>query len=362
MEAAARELRYGFLRATCSRLAYDGIAVAHHADDQAETVLMRILRGTGLKGLSAMQFKSHGLIRPLLAFRKEELRDYCMACGLDFREDKTNAVPDVLRNQLRLELLPKLRREYNPSIYGVLCQLGEIASEEQDFLRLEQERIWPNIVCEQECLKLSRDAFLKLHPAMQRVVLQAYLQRVFGDVRDIGFQHYEALRLLLLQGKTGARMDLPLSRTVELSYGWLRPYVSGKEELPQYIVRIPGCTRLLAYGMRIITEIRAASPEHTVPSEYCCDYDRLPEKLVIRTRRLGDRITTAGGTKKLKDFFIDAKIRREQRASQPLLVSGNCLLWVIGRRRSTLFQPDENTKRVLYIRAEREGEACHDEG
>ena len=362
IETAARELRYEFLRNICNRLRYDGIALAHHADDQAETVLMRILRGTGLKGLSAMQFKSHDLIRPLLAFRKAELREYCAVHGLSFREDRTNAVPNVLRNRLRLELLPKLQKEYNPSVCEALCQLGEIASEEQEFLRLEQERIWPDLVRRREQPELSQEAFARLHPAMQRMVLQNYLQQVFGDVYDIGFLHYEALRSLLMRGETGARMELPKSRVLELSYGWLRPRMKSKKDFPPYPVRIPGCTVLVEYGMRIVTEIRSSMPEHTTPFEYYCDFDRLPETPVIRTRNQGDRITTAGGTKKLKELYIDEKIRREQRDSQPLLTSGNCLLWVIGYRRSILFRPDVDTKRILYARIEKEEETSHDEG
>ena len=361
VETAARELRHAFLQRVRSEHGYDVIALAHHADDQAETVLMRILRGTGIKGLAAMRRRQGKLIRPLLSFRKEELRQYCAEQSLDFREDRTNQIPDVLRNRVRLELLPKLRMEYNPSICEMLGQLAQAAAETQDHLDAEMERVWPRVVCRRAQWEISRDAYLELPPILQRNILRAYLERVFGNVRDVGFQHYEALHLVLLKGKTGARAELPHGKVMELSYGWLCPVTEEAAAFSQHPVRIPGCTELGAYGMRIMTELRDRKPERTSSCEYYCDYDKLPEIPVVRTRVPGDRITTAGGTVKLKKYYIDSKLRREQRDSQPLLVCGKTLLWVIGLKRSSLYRPDEQTKHILYVRVEREGKACHDE-
>ena len=350
IETAARELRYGFLRRVRSELGYDVIALAHHADDQAETVLMRIIRGTGVRGLSAMRFRQGELVRPLLSFRKEAIRAYCEAQGLCYREDVTNAIPDVMRNRIRLELLPKLREEYNPAIDEALCQMTMMAAETNDFLREEVDRAWPEAVRVRACPELSREAFIKLHPAVQRVVLRRYLQQVFGDIRDLGFLHYDSLRQLLLKGQSGAMMELPHSRKVGLSYGWLRPISTDEAVFPTYSINIPGNTELPEYGMKLAAELRTSKPETTTPAEFYCDFDRLTEMPVVRTRLPGDRITTTGGTKKLKDYFMDIKLERQQRDRQPILACGHNVLWVIGHRRGAQFQPDENTKNVLLFR------------
>ena len=349
-ETAARELRYGFLRDVCRELGFDVIALAHHADDQAETALMRIVRGTGLKGLSAMRFRQGDLIRPLLSFRKADIKAYCEAQGLSYREDMTNAIPDVMRNRLRLELLPKLREEYNPAIEDSLCQLALMAAETDDFLMEEADRVWSEVVRFRASPELSREAFIKLHPAVQRVVLRGYLQQVFGDIRDLGFLHYDSLRQLLLKGQSGTRMELPHNRVVGLSYGWLHPISSDSGDFPTYAINIPGITELPEYGMKLIAELRISRPETTTPEEFYCDFDRLPEMPVVRTRLPGDRITTTVGTKKLKDYFMDIKLERQQRDRQPILACGQNVLWAIGHRRSSLFQPDENTKNVLFLR------------
>ena len=353
VETAARELRYRFLEELCDELGYDAIVLAHHGDDQAETVLMRILRGTGLAGLSAMGMREGRRVRPLLGIWKEELLAYCEEAGLSPREDATNTMPVALRNRIRLELLPHLRAEYNPLISEALCRLGRWAEDAQDFLRCEWERLRPGMTRQGPYgPELSRDSFLELHPALRHTALRAYLREVLGDLRDLCFVHFASVERLLLRGCTGAGAELPHGQGVELSYGWLRPARCMEQALPEVSLAVPGWTELEAYGGRMYAEIRRNCPGHTGPMEYYCDYDRLPEPkaLVIRTRHPGDRIAGLGGTKKLKDFFIDCKIPREQRDRQPLLVCGGCILWVVGRKRSRMFRPQG--ERILYLRAE----------
>ncbi len=352
LETAARELRYAFLRNLCRELEYDGILLAHHGDDQAETVLMRLLRGAGMEGLSAMSYKQDGLIRPLLSFRKKELEVYCRERRLSFREDRTNQIPDAMRNRLRLELLPILREKYNPSLDEVLCRLADMAGEEQDFLHKEAERLLPRLLRNGSPPELSGKIFAGLHPAMQRIVLRLYLRQVFGDIVDLGYQHCEAARRLIMEGKTGTRLMLPKGRQVEFTYGWLRPISCESLKLPEYRLNIPGTTDMPEYGMRIYAEVREILPEQTDSAEYYCDAAQLPEVPVIRTRRPGDRIVTTGGTRKLKDYFIDCKLRKDLRERQPLLVIGGRVLWVIGGRRSSLYRPSGNGN-ILYLKVEK---------
>ena len=147
IETAARELRYKFLESVRQRLNFDIIALAHHADDQAETVLMRILRGTGSIGLAAMQSKSGKIIRPLLNFRKSELEDYCKHQNITPRIDSTNFETNATRNKIRLNLLPILN-QYNPLMIENLCRLGEVASTDSEFILMQAQNILPEAVQE----------------------------------------------------------------------------------------------------------------------------------------------------------------------------------------------------------------------
>ncbi len=352
LETAARELRYAFLRNLCRELEYDGILLAHHGDDQAETVLMRFLRGAGMEGLSAMSYKQDELIRPLLSCRKRELEVYCRERCLRFREDRTNLIPDAMRNRVRLELLPFLREQYNPSLDEVLCHLADMAGEEQEFLQKEAEKLLPRLIRNEALPELSGKVFAGLHPAMQRIVLRLYLRQVFGDILDLGYQHCEAVRRLITEGKTGRRLTLPKGRQVEFTYGWLRPISLESVKLPEYRLNIPGTTEMPEYGMKIYAEVRETLPEQTNSAEYYCDADLLSEVPVIRTRRPGDRIVTTGGTRKLKDYFIDCKLRKDLREKQPLLVSGGFVLWIIGGRRSSLYRPAGNGN-ILYLKVQK---------
>ena len=220
IETAARKLRYNFLNRIKRDLNFDAIALAHHADDQAETILMRLLRGATSAGLSAMKFsvdtEDYGLlIRPLLRFRKIELESYCAARGIVPRIDATNFEADATRNKIRLELLTALEK-FNPNIVDTLCRLGEVTADESDFINFEVEKIFPRVVTNQ--LEILRGEFLKLHKALQRAVIKKFLAKVCG-VEDFGFVHFEAVRKVLLNGLSG--VELPHNFRADLRKGKL---------------------------------------------------------------------------------------------------------------------------------------------
>ena len=216
IETAARKLRYEFLTEVCKEMKFEAIALAHHANDQAETVLMRLLRGATSAGLSAMKFctvtKDYGLlIRPLLRFRKSELENYCANRKIFPRTDETNFQADTTRNKIRLELLPTLE-EFNPAIVETLCRLGEVAAEESDFLNCEVEKVFSEVVADNSILQ---EKFLKLHPALQRLVVKKFL----GDVKDFGFIHFEEVRKVLANNLSG--VELPHKLRANLKRGKL---------------------------------------------------------------------------------------------------------------------------------------------
>ena len=207
IETAARKLRYNFLDKVRRELNFDAIALAHHANDQAETILMRLLRGATSAGLAAMKFVAKSddyglLIRPLLRFKKVELENYCSTRGLIPRIDATNFEPNATRNKIRLELLPALEK-FNPNIVDTLCRLGEVTAEEVDFITSEAEKIFPRVVTNRQ--EILRDEFIKLHTALQRAVIKKFLGTVCG-VEDFGFVHFEAVRKVLINNLSGVEL------------------------------------------------------------------------------------------------------------------------------------------------------------
>ncbi len=219
IETAARTLRYEFLSDVRRDLNCEAIILAHHADDQAETILMRLLRGATSTGLSAMKFRTlseYGLlIRPLLRFRKVELENFCREKNLSPRLDATNFELDATRNRIRLELIPTLEK-FNPALIETLCRLGEVTAEESDFIAAQAEKIFPAVVKDNA---LVRAEFLKLHPALQRVVIKKFLAQVTGSAKDFGFVHFEGVRKVLIHGTAG--VELPKNLRADLKKGRL---------------------------------------------------------------------------------------------------------------------------------------------
>lgn len=216
VETAARILRYEFL----SKLNFDAIALAHHADDQAETILFRLLRGATSTGLSAMKFrtfsKDYGLlIRPLLRFRKAELENFCREKNLSPRQDLTNFETEATRNKIRLELIPALEK-FNPALVETLCRLAEVTAEESDFIAAQAEKIFPTVVMNNSIV---RAEFIKLHPALQRIIIKNFIAQVTGSAKDFGFIHFEGIRKVLINGLSG--VELPGNFRADLKKGKL---------------------------------------------------------------------------------------------------------------------------------------------
>ena len=220
VETAARILRYEFLSKVRRDLNCDAIALAHHADDQAETILFRLLRGATSAGLSAMKFRTlsedYGLlIRPLLRFRKIELENFCREKKLSPRLDTTNFELDATRNKIRLELFPTLEK-FNPALVETLCRLAEVTAEEVDFIDTQAEKIFPVVVKDNAII---RKEFLKLHAALQRAVIKKFLALVTGSIKDFGFVHFEGVRKVLINGLAG--VELPKNFRADLRKGRL---------------------------------------------------------------------------------------------------------------------------------------------
>ncbi len=365
LETAARKLRYAFLENTRQELKLEFLAVAHHADDQAETVLMRIFRGTGPAGLAAMRPKSGEdghILRPFLGVTKPEIRQWCAQMHLSPREDSTNQQLDCTRNLLRLRTFPALQREYNPELPKALCQLAEIAAAESDYIQDQVDAVWKSpLVDLQNGAALLVERFAELPLALQRGVVRKFWHCLTGSGSDLSFVQVEEVRRLCMENRTGSRLELPGGWLVRIAYGRLRGQSKDSmrqaEQLPPVPLQIPGRTVWGSYVCE--AGWLEALPDSTGPFEYYFCPEALAEPIVIRHREAGDVIQLPSGRKKLKRLLIDDKIPQEERGRLPLLAAGHEILWVVGHRRSTLCLVDKDTtvkKKFLYLKIQRREE------
>lgn len=361
VELAARELRYAFLWQTLERCGADVLATAHHADDQAETVLMRILRGTGLDGLAAMKPREGKKIRPLLFARREDILGYCQERGFTPRHDATNDIPDCTRNLLRLKVLPYLRQSCNPEVARALCQLAELARVDCDYLEQQLEESWPYLTREEDGRRsIVLAVFQRRHPALQRRALRRLFASLAGAGRDLGFSHVEELRLLALSGQaTGKTAKLPDGIEAHFTYDRLvlRPTLPKREQqepASAVPVIVPGRTD---YGEAAIeAELLEALPADDGSCGFYLDAVVLKgAPLVLRHRQPGDFIGLPTGRKKLKEVLIDDKVPRERRQGLLLLAAGHEILWIVGRRRTSHYPVTDQTKRILYFQIKEKG-------
>lgn len=356
LEKVARDLRYAFLRRTMQQQGYTRLALAHHADDQAETVLMRLLRGTGTLGLGGMQpLTKDGRIRPFLCVTKKEILAYCQKRSLQPRHDVTNDLPEGTRNRLRLETLPRLKQQYNPELTRALCQLAEVARDEAAYFEEKADELWQDdsLVQKDQPIKLSQAAAKTLPVALQRVLLRRFWREVTGEGTDLGFVQAELLRELLLQGTTGSQQELPHHYVAHLAYGWL----SCQKQVPkaaQTEQSLPLQLGSGSFGAYRISVQKIAAADMALPAATNCLYlplDALEQKLCWRTRRPGDWLELPFGRCKLKKLMIDAKVPREQRTALPLLAKaeGSEIYWLPGIRCSSCLALDKRKGYPLYL-------------
>lgn len=304
LEAAAREARYGFLKGLPGK-----IATAHTADDNAETVLMHLVRGTGLKGLGGIAPVNGKLIRPMLEITRREVLDFLSEYSIPYIEDSSNLGDDFLRNRLRHHVMPLLRAE-NPSLPQ---NLSEMAMR----LRLDEQAL--AAVCDAK--KTNQVAELRtLEPAIRRRVLSGIL--LDAGVKEPEAAHIHAVEQLVFSDNPSAKAHFPNGVTITRNYGVLEP-LSGEKQLQAQELTCPGECYL--QGVKI-TCAPNNSPEKTTTS-----FAFTPKgKLVVRTRETGDVIRLSGGTKSLKKLFIDEKIPSAQRNAVPVLADGEGVVGVVG--------------------------------
>jgi tRNA(Ile)-lysidine synthase len=335
---------------------------------------MNILRGTGTAGLAGMDFKRNNIIRPLLNISREEIEKYCSVLGLSPRTDSSNLTHEYTRNKIRLGLLPYIEDYFKIDVIESLNRLSINASTDNSCLLRHSCEAYKNGVLEKESgmVGLSIEHLRELDPAIRVRVLKLALNDAAGSCDGIGSVHYDMLTNLVMKGKTGMGAELPGGIRAAVSYGILKIFLEKGLETTgrrrektefSHELEIPGTTVVPCLDAQVRATVENAE-NVDIPgvTEYnplvrFFDYDRLKEGIYIRNRRNGDifKPFRSAGTKKLKEFFIDNKIPREQRDMIPLICKGNEVVWVIGHKTSDKFKLTENTKSVLKIEYIRRG-------
>lgn len=379
LEDAARRLRYRFLADAAARCNAHAVAVAHTADDQAETLLMHIIRGSGLAGLRGMQPLERlaidnadlALFRPLLTVSRAQTYAYCAALGLLPRHDETNLSVEHARNRIRLELLPLMER-VNPAARDALLRLASNASEDGAYIQGQANAVWREVARQVDgggIVTLDARSLARQHPAIQSRVLRRAVHAAQGSAGgiDIDRGHILAMRRMLT-GPAGKTLSLPGGVLFAAGYGVARigrtdAVQAALARLPAIVgehpLAIPGETRV--GGWRITAAVcdnvdraRAVGRCGDSAAE-TLDLDRLGGDLRLRARLPGDRFQPLGmaHSKKLQDFMVDERIPREMRHCIPLLVSGKGIACVVGWRIAHWARVRDDTRRCLRLRYSR---------
>lgn len=384
-ENTARRLRYRLLAACARAVGARHIALAHHEDDQAETLLLHLLRGSGLAGLTGMRyagplrladerasepdcgrvskvppFSAITLVRPLLNVSRAELRAYCARRTLPYREDSSNETTTPQRNWLRHEVLPLLETRY-PTVARTLARAAHVLAADHDYLNATAaDWLARHAHASADGVLLAHAPWRALPPALQTAVLRCAVGRVAGHTQGLEHAHLAHVCETLQSGKTGAAASLPggLLCRAEHDGIWLG-YAHAREPFAPIPLRVPGCTDIgplhcrvhAAWGEPQEMDFSGEAPG----TNAWLDAALVDGPLYVRTRRPGDRFVPLGmmGEKKLQDFLVDARVPARQRDRVPLVVTADDrIVWIAGHRSDARYRITGRTRHVLHLRLE----------
>jgi tRNA(Ile)-lysidine synthase len=363
-EEAGREARYGLFNKVLKEVGADAIAVAHNLEDRAETVMMNILRGCGLEGLSGMDYKNGVIVRPLLDISRGDIEAYLEEKGQSYRIDSSNYTNAYFRNRIRNQLFPFIRDNLGTDPVQSLLRLSHLAGEDQGFLEETARQVfgqYVNMPHPQE-LFIDRDCLNGMNKAVSSRIIRLSWEKLKGDKRNLESIHVNQILKLSRTGGPHGTISLPGGFTAWVDYKKLHMGVKCEEEAPKdyaYELQIPGITEAHVAGGRMIAELLDEKDIKTEEireikensSFQLFDYLKLDCGINIRNRRAGDRFFPCGspGKKKLKEYLIDTKVPLEKRNVMPLVARDQEILWVIGMRTSQKIKPDSRTRQYVKL-------------
>jgi tRNA(Ile)-lysidine synthase len=367
LEEAAREVRYNFLAEVVSSIGAASVAVGHTLDDHVETILLHLVRGTGTRGLRGLRpitrrqslVRELTIVRPLLEVRRDETAAYCADYRLQPRQDSTNISLEPLRNRVRLELLPLLK-SYNPQVIEALLRTACLAGDDIAYLEKEAKHLYQRVARKQvNAVILDKKALLKLSTSMQRYLMRLAIENLTGNLKDIEARHIEEL-VQVLNKPAGTQISLPYGLVFTIDYS---RYILGTDPsllspFPvldgEHLIKIPDKT--IIPGWRIQANVIKPDESSSTGDNFVAhlDYSQVGDKLMVRSRKRGDRFQPLGmkETKKIGQFMIDARIPRNWRDRIPIVDSGDNILWVVGYRIDERVKVTKDTKLILRLEFE----------
>lgn len=338
-EAAGRNARYSFFTKICDENSINKIATAHHMNDNAETILMHLFRGSGIKGLSGISPMSQNIIRPLLCITRSQTEQYCKQNNISFCIDNSNYDEKYTRNRVRLHTIPDIEKNYNPSFVSTITNSARYISDDSEYL---------DSIAKEAYLSVKADNMLSLtklrahHPSICRRIIMYHISDVCKTTSDIYSSYIDQIYTLIQGGNTGKAVTLPNGYIANVEYDNLS--VIKKTEENDY------CYKLELDKSVFIPELNAnvTLVLADTPKGECFEYSS-DSNIIIRNRRAGDSFCPVGmtGTKKLKNYYIDSKLTRSQRALQPLLVIDDRIALVIGMRKDRRFIPQKKYAKIV---------------
>jgi tRNA(Ile)-lysidine synthase len=349
---AARELRYRAFDEAAYEVDAQKIALAHNADDQVETIFMRLLRGTGPKGLSGMPAKRRHIIRPLIGVERADIEAFLEAEKISFVVDSSNLKTDYHRNRLRRTLMPVLR-ELNPSIAHTIMSTASIFQEEERYFDIVVTKTLMKLISRKRDTRI--ELFLTPMEGMEKVILRRVLRRAIEEtkgLRGIGFVHIEEIISLIREGLSGDRIYLPKGIRVIKEYSVLVITSETPVKIGVYSIQPPCDVAIREAGV----VIRATFKEKTEDigdgkTSALLDADIMKFPLIVRPRAVGDFFFPLGlgKRKKVQDFFVDEKVPRDERDSVPIILSEDDIVWIAGHRPDERYRASEKTNKFLKL-------------
>ncbi len=352
-EEAGRKVRYEAFKQVFETEHATKIAIAHNMNDNAETMLFHLARGSGIKGLCGILPVRNEIIRPLLCVTRDEIEDYLNSEGQKYCVDASNLLDEYSRNQIRHHILP-LMVDLNAKSIEHMSETANLLKEAQSYIEKNVENAYKRIVkYENGQYLLKIDLLLMEDAIIQKELIRTSIFNLVGKLKDIDNQHIERIRLLCGMS-SGKQVNLPYGITGSKEYEYVKIEIPSEED-KDFEVFIQGAGIYPIPRMDLSLEItidKTFNKVHEIPkNDYTkwFDYDKICQTISLRNRRNGDyfQVNQEGGTKKLKDYFIDAKLPRDKRGCIPLLADGGHIIWILGDRISERYKITNTTQSIL---------------
>src|SRR3990172_9524215 len=355
-QEAARIKRYAFFEETAAKYKAQRVALGHTSDDQAETVIMRLLKGSSLSGLSGIPPVRGIFVRPLIQSIRASIEEYAREHGIAFVTDSTNLTVKYLRNRVRLELIPKLQEDYNPSIKETLARTAHLLANDDDFIEKAAVKAFEAALIEQRAgaIVLDRSKLKRMHKALSSRVFLASVRSLGVEV-ELGSLHVDSFFEIMDGVRPNASISLPGGTRARREYGRMVVHSGLPEDaaLFEQALIVPGMTLMAGIGTIDAKVVKMPKKFTGGVNTAWFDYDALIEagQLSVRQARPGDRMVPFGmeGHRKLKDIFIDAKVTLLERKKTPVVIVGDEIVWLAGLRQSALFSVGRKTSRALKL-------------